>query len=231
MEEKPYCCDLCGHSFSQLYHLKRQQKIHTGERPHNCDQCGASFKEAYALMELKDSHNTDKPYKCDTCEEAFADRLLLWIHRRLHRELYLRCDKCHKEFASVASLSRHKLRHSKDLFFPCNVCNKALWSREAFLRHQKKHFSSPSVVYPCGQCGKRLATLRALEVHQNHSCTKASLRGEGQTAYTQPQKPCTTEEGLRESGLFLKPTIISEQKKLDESALFLRCCNENRIRL
>ena len=40
---KKFQCDSCGRSFSQGYHLRRHQMIHTGERPFVCEICSRAF--------------------------------------------------------------------------------------------------------------------------------------------------------------------------------------------
>ena len=56
-------CDYCSYSTKYKAHLK-----HTGERPYKCDSCDSSFTQISNLYShLKKVHSGGKPYKCDFC--------------------------------------------------------------------------------------------------------------------------------------------------------------------
>ena len=41
--ERPFRCEACAKSFTQLAHLQKHRLVHTGDRPHRCEICGRRF--------------------------------------------------------------------------------------------------------------------------------------------------------------------------------------------
>lgn len=47
--ERPFHCDICTKSFTQLAHLQKHHLVHTGEKPHQCDVCNKRFSSTSNL--------------------------------------------------------------------------------------------------------------------------------------------------------------------------------------
>ncbi|KAL1004867.1 hypothetical protein UPYG_G00051560, partial [Umbra pygmaea] len=82
--ERPYGCDQCGMRFGQSGQLVKHQRIHTGEKPYGCDQCGKRFLRSGHLLTHQRIHTGEKPYHCLNCGSSFKTSNELKVHQRIH---------------------------------------------------------------------------------------------------------------------------------------------------
>ncbi|KAM9633504.1 zinc finger protein 397-like isoform 1-T2 [Trichechus inunguis] len=164
-EERPYRCDICGHSFTQHYTLTQHQRIHTGEKPYKCNQCGKAFSLSSYLIIHQRIHSGEKAYKCSECGKAFNQRSALIRHRKIHTgEKACICNECGKAFSQSSYLIIHQRIHTGEKPYKCNECGKAFSLSSNLIRHQRIH--SGEEPYQCNECGKTFSQNSDLIIHQ-----------------------------------------------------------------
>uniref|UniRef100_A0A665WDX4 Zinc finger protein 574 n=1 Tax=Echeneis naucrates TaxID=173247 RepID=A0A665WDX4_ECHNA len=97
-------CEICHKDF--LPHLQDHERIHSGLRPFCCWICGKSFSVAARLTEHARTHSGEKPYPCPQCPAAFRSRSNLDKHMRLHGDLPLETAEQVAQAAEAAQVQK-----------------------------------------------------------------------------------------------------------------------------
>ncbi|XP_008049319.1 zinc finger protein 397 [Carlito syrichta] len=171
-EERPFRCDVCGHSFKQHSSLTQHQRIHTGEKPYKCNQCGKAFSLRSYLIIHQRIHSGEKAYECSECGKAFNQSSALIRHRKIHTgEKACKCNECGKAFSQSSYLIIHQRIHTGEKPYECNECGKTFSQSSKLIRHQRIHTGERP--YECNECGKAFRQSSELITHQRiHSGEK-----------------------------------------------------------
>nr|XP_032835788.1 zinc finger and SCAN domain-containing protein 2-like isoform X2 [Petromyzon marinus] len=82
--ERPYVCEQCGRSYTELSHLRVHRRTHTGERPYVCTECGRGFSQSSHLKVHLRSHTGERPHVCGECGKGFMQLFNLKRHQSTH---------------------------------------------------------------------------------------------------------------------------------------------------
>ncbi|XP_035387417.1 zinc finger protein 135 [Electrophorus electricus] len=176
--DRPYCCHLCGKSYSHSSSLARHLHMHS-----------AGDRVAPAPSPPKSSNKSGdgkKFLQCNLCGVRCNGKRLLAIHKKCHKTKRLHtCSTCGKTFNHSSSLSRHRLIHKAGLDKKLKVLYPTATppathaapprSRPAG-RGKKKKKKPPQVSegklalgekqYQCTQCDMVFGTSTSLSKHQ-----------------------------------------------------------------
>uniref|UniRef100_S4RET6 C2H2-type domain-containing protein n=1 Tax=Petromyzon marinus TaxID=7757 RepID=S4RET6_PETMA len=82
--EKPYRCEVCGQTYSQLSHKVIYYIVIAGNKTHRCELCGKSYSKPYGLKQHMRIHTGEKLHRCEVCRHPFLQLSSLKIHLRTH---------------------------------------------------------------------------------------------------------------------------------------------------
>lgn len=157
VEEKPFMCEICGHSFKKIYNLQTHMEIHAERNLFQCELCTKEFKvkknyETH-LLNHQPLLNEPKPEvdvnliraraqraQCPVCGKWVVSQSSLKTHMRSHTgERPYSCELCNNSFIRKADMIRHKKSHTRERPYVCQVCTTAFSRRDKLVFHLRKH--------------------------------------------------------------------------------------------
>ena len=138
-----YQCDLCGTALKNIYNLQfHKRTVHSDNRPFTCEICGHSFKTKKGLNEHSKVHKEVFPFVCDfkECKKAFKrpEGLRDHMKRHLNKRSHF-CKTCDKGFYGSKDLREHMRTHSGEKPFSCHQCGYKCALRGNLTKHMRTH--------------------------------------------------------------------------------------------
>ncbi|XP_017784732.1 PREDICTED: zinc finger protein 32-like [Nicrophorus vespilloides] len=182
-KQKPYKCEDCGKTFSQLRNYKYHRSIHDGTKEFatRCPECGKVFNDKGYLSSHLKIHRDRKEYACQHCPKRFNQRVAYNMHIRIHTGVKPHeCQDCGKSFSRKMLLKQHQRVHTGERPYVCAECGKSFADRSNMSLHARLHTGVKP--YSCTLCTKSFTKKHHLKTHMNfhtgskpYSCQNCSL--------------------------------------------------------
>ncbi|KAL3283247.1 hypothetical protein HHI36_006395 [Cryptolaemus montrouzieri] len=182
-KNKPFYCEDCGKSFSQLRNYKYHRSVHEGTKEFaaKCQECGKIFNDRGYLSSHMKIHRDKKEYACSHCPKRFNQRVAYNMHLRIHTGIKPHeCQTCGKSFSRKMLLKQHQRVHTGERPYSCPECGKTFADRSNMSLHARLHTGVKP--YACSLCPKSFTKKHHLKTHMNfhtglkpYSCQKCGL--------------------------------------------------------
>ncbi|KAL3885276.1 hypothetical protein ACJMK2_025360 [Sinanodonta woodiana] len=234
----PYCCVVCGRTYTRDIYLSAHVRSHSGLIPYKCGICGKKFADNGTLRRHVKSHKTPFLYECDVCDKGFQHSFALKLHMKMHKTE----DASTARYSNTSRGTHDSESSAEKGIYECEVCGKRLRRGDELKVHLQSHQSrtckicmkefsnlsyhmrqhSEDKPYSCNICDKSFGFSGALTSHvKSHLCDK--IRGIKNKTKKETEKrakkdhPCSSQDMSLSSKKFTK---IAKTKDGGASSLF-----------
>ena len=183
---KPYVCQFCNHSLSNLTMFERHMSRHRNQKAFICewDGCHAKFAckryltkhvrrheghTSYTKLYVSNSQPKERKFPCsfENCTYVGITKHGLKVHENRHTNARpYKCHYCDSRFNDPSGQRNHeanKHSDSKDSHFMCELCGYSSYYKSDLIKHQRIH--SGVKPFACNQCDYRCNRRDNLKKH------------------------------------------------------------------
>ncbi|KAK3609369.1 hypothetical protein CHS0354_036608 [Potamilus streckersoni] len=146
----PYCCVVCGRTYTRDIYLSAHIRSHSGLIPYKCGICGKKFADNGTLRRHVKSHKTPFLYECDICDKGFQHSFALKLHMKMHKTE----DASTARYSNAGRGTLVSDSSAEKSIYECEVCGKRLRRGDELKVHLQSHQSRT-----CKICLKEFSNL------------------------------------------------------------------------
>lgn len=166
-KSRMFHCRQCDTKSKRIHTIMTHLVIHTGERPYVCNLCGRTFTQISSLAGHKEAAHKEniKEVTCHLCGKHIKGRNKWYRHMSRHRNTQITCSMCNKLFSSEAGLRVHMKRHSDIKTLACDLCAKT-FHVASDLRNHKVNTHYKNKIHTCQECDYKTPNHASMSRHR-----------------------------------------------------------------
>jgi KRAB domain-containing zinc finger protein len=176
---RPFACRYCDYRASTAAHVRRHERVHTGEKPYACQHCDYRATTSAHVRVHERTHTGEKPFACRFCSFRAIEASNVTRHERIHtgdKPFACRLEGCAYKTSRASQLLNHEMSHAQlvpllmatvPAAFACTECE----HRDVTAQRLKLHLKNVHGVtaarkpYACDRCAFSATEADVLEVH------------------------------------------------------------------
>uniref|UniRef100_A0A6P7EZR4 Zinc finger protein 525-like isoform X2 n=1 Tax=Diabrotica virgifera virgifera TaxID=50390 RepID=A0A6P7EZR4_DIAVI len=101
-------CELCGYGTYSYGGLLNHKRIyHNPQKLFLCSACPKQFRTKSLLDNHMPVHTGETPFQCNVCGKKYKHRSGLFYHEKMHKEQFLECPHCNRQFVAKHNMESH----------------------------------------------------------------------------------------------------------------------------